>query len=678
MKIILIILIISFFPTHGFPQQPVVESVTEINANQLEESAEEEESETENDYDAQQLSFFIKHPVDINGPDLEQLPFINPILINNLSAYRKLLGDIIDLHELQAVPGFTIEVIKSIMPYVTVGNDELSFTGLQERFTNGEHSILIRPSFTPEIADGFRSSSDQQFAGSRPAFFLRYKYQFRNLLQYGFITDKDAGEKIFTNGLMPDFASFHLFIRKAGVFKSVALGDFTINLGQGLIHWQSQAFHKSSSVINIKRQSEVLRPYHSAGEYNFHRGIAATIGIRSVETTIFVSRKKLTANVEDGVITSIITSGLHRTTAEVADKNRAVLSTAGGMLKQKLKTGCIGLNWVYYLYSLPLLKKEEPYNLYSIKGKVWRNHSLDYSFTFANFHFFGELATDKRWSLAFINGMMSSLSKSVDVTTVFRYISKSYQSVYGNAFTENTMPANENGFYAGISIKPHLKWRIDVYADLFSFPWLKYRLDAPSGGFAYLIQVTWKPNKQTEAYTRFRYRLKPLNIDNEDEVSLPGIQSIQNWRTHFSFQVSRTILLRSRVEVCLFTHQYITNPANGYLFYTDIVYKPMRSPVSGNFRFQAFEADSYDTRIYAYENDLLFVSSTPSFYNNGVRCYMNLKSKTKVKILSNSVLTVNLKLATTVYNNLPSIGTGPSKITGNRISAVKLQIFLTK
>jgi hypothetical protein len=75
---------------------------------------------------------------------------------------------------------------------------------------------------------------------------------------------------------------------------------------------------------------------------------------------------------------------------------------------------------------------------------------------------------------------------------------------------------------------------------------------------------------------------------------------------------------------------------------------------------------------------VLFVSSTPSFYNNGVRCYVNVKSKVKVKFLSNSVLTVNLKLATTVYNNISEIGSGPLRISGNRISAAKVQLFLTR
>ena len=677
MKALFTILIITL-PLAVNSQRNFAEQENGLNINQLED-AEEDEAGTENDYDSQQLNFFAKHPLDINGAGLEQLPLIDHYLINNLTTYRKLLGDIIDLHELQAVPGFSIDIIKSILPYVSIKTDKLSERNIRERITKGEHSILVRPSITPEIAQGFRSSSTQRFIGSRTALFVRYKYEFRNLLQYGFLADKDPGERFLAGGAKPDFVSFHLFARKIGIIKAIAIGDYTINIGQGLIHWQSLAFRKSSSVLNLKRQSEVLRPYHSAGEFNFHRGIAATISKRFSEITIFISRKNLTANIDGGVITSIITSGLHRTSSELNDKNSASLFSWGAALKQKIAAGHIGLNCVRHMYSLPILKRDEWYNIYALKGREWSNAGVDYSYTFRNLHLFGEFAVDKKKSYAYINGVVTSLSRSVDVAMLLRHISKSYQSVFGNAFTENSTPANEYGFYSGVSLKPHQNWKVDFYADIFSFPWLKYRLDAPSGGFAYLVQVTWKPARQAEIYSRFRYRLKPINIeDEEDERYEPGIQAIQNWRTHFSYQVTHTILLRSRVELSLFSHRYLRYPSEGYLFYTDVVFKPIGAWLSGNLRFQAFEAENYDARIYAYENDVLFVSSTPSFYNSGVRCYMNFKAKTKVKILSNSDLTVNLKIATTVYNNISNIGSGPVSIRGNRVSTVKLQVFLSK
>lgn len=41
-----------------------------------------------------------------------------------------------------------------------------------------------------------------------------------------------------------DFYSVHLFARRLGIIQSLAIGDFTVNLGQGLIQWQSLAFKK--------------------------------------------------------------------------------------------------------------------------------------------------------------------------------------------------------------------------------------------------------------------------------------------------------------------------------------------------------------------------------------------------------------------------------------------------
>ncbi|HUQ67038.1 MAG TPA: hypothetical protein VM101_12835 [Flavitalea sp.] len=650
---------------------------SDINTSQMEDLMQDEADESENDYDIQQLKYFIRHPLDINGSELEQLTLLHALQISNLSAYRKLMGDIIDIHELQAVPGFTIELIKLILPYVAVKKEHLSGSSIHERISAGEYSLLLRPSIVPETSDGYKHNSSQPFTGNRTALMMRYKYQYRNLLQYGFIADKDPGEKLFVNGIQPNFISFHFFARQAGIFKSVAAGDYSINFGQGLIHWQSQSLKKSSSVINIKRQSDVLRPYHSAGEFNFHRGIAATIAKGNYECTGFFSMRRLTANTAEGVITSVLTSGLHRTQAEVYNKNNVSLLTSGINLKKTIGSVHIGINGVYCKYSLPVLKQDEPYNIYALRGKQWFNFSTDYSFTFRNLHAFGEFASDKKFSVAYINGVMTSLSQTADIAIIHRVISKAYQSVFGNAFTENTMPVNENGFYTGISLAPHTKWKIDLYADIFSFPWIKYRLNAPSSGSGYLVQVTYRPDKHTEIYSRFRYRLKPLNIESEEEdITMPGIQVIQNWRSQFSRQVSRTILIRSRTELCIFSHKLLHHPQNGYLFFTDVIYKPFSSWLSGSIRFQAFDAETYDARIYAFENDVLFATTTPSFYNNGIRYYLNVKAKIKLKFLSDSRLTVNMKAGSTVYNNLGQIGSGPSLIPGNRISSFRLQVFL--
>lgn len=118
--------------------------------------------------------------------------------------------------------------------------------------------------------------------------------------------------------------------------------------------------------------------------------------------------------------------------------------------------------------------------------------------------------------MAYINGLLISTDARVDLSFLYRKISKGYQSLYTNAFTESTFPTNESGLYAGITIRPTDVFKIEAYADLYKFPWLKFRTDAPAAGSDYLLQLTYKPDKQTEIYSRYRSEKKLLIITRID------------------------------------------------------------------------------------------------------------------------------------------------------------------
>jgi hypothetical protein len=46
-----------------------------------------------------------------------------------------------------------------------------------------------------------------------------------------------------------------------------------------------------------------------------------------------------------------------------------------------------------------------------------------------------------------------------------------------------------------------------------------------------------------------------------------------------------------------------------------------------NGRLAYFYTDGYNSRLYAYENDLLYSFSVPALYGNGVRTYLNFQQK---------------------------------------------------
>ncbi|AEV96570.1 hypothetical protein Niako_0170 [Niastella koreensis GR20-10] len=666
---------------------------TPVNEQQLEMQAERDEGVTDDDSQWQQLEYLQKHPLNLNAAsenDLKNLRLLTDLQISNFLLYRNLLGPLLHVNELQAVPAWDVPSIKRLLPYVTVSDQKNIVENLGERFKNGEQTLLLRLAQTVSTS-GEAAKTTQSYLGSAAALMVRYKYNYKNLLQFGITGDKDAGEQFFKgtqkNGF--DFYSFHFFARKLGIIQSLAIGDFTVGFGQGLIQWQGMAFKKSAEVLAVKRQGAPLQPYNSAGEYNFHRGIGVTLQKKDLQFTAFGSFRKLNTNlVSDSFlnspeyISSIITTGYHRTLAELNDRNNVQCITTGAALKLANSRSHIGINAVQYQLSKPLQPSGRAYDQYAINGRNWSNYSVDYSYTFRNMHVYGEMAVDKLLNRAIINGLLASLDPKVDLAIVYRNINSRYQSLFSNAFTENSLPVNENGCYAGLSIRPVACWKLDVYMDVFRFPWLKYQVNAPSDGHEYLVQLAYMPNKYLEMYTRFRQETKSIN----ETDSLPGISPIVpvtrlNWRTHINFRLNKTIELRSRVETVWYARSS-KQKETGFLFYTDIYVKPAFKPWFFNARAQYVETDNYNSRIYAFENTVLYNFSIPPLFNKAFRYIINvnyrLTHRTVMQQSRNLNCLFSLSVAQTLYPSGTSIESASTLSEAyNRLDA-KLQIILTR
>jgi hypothetical protein len=572
-----------------------------------------------------------------------------------------------------------VSTIKKILQFVTIDNSLSTVEDLRKRLAAGDHGLLFRLSEVLERSKGFEATTPgTKYLGSRQKLFFRYRYQYKSYLQYGVVGEKDAGEEFFRGKQKYgfDFYSFHLFATKLGRIKALALGDFTVNMGQGLIQWQSIAFSKSADVLAIKRQLSILRPHSSSSEFYFNRGTGATIQIGQLEATGFLSFRKLSANLvadtlrNADLISSFLNSGYYRTESELKDKNNVQQISYGGNITYHQRSWHIGINGVCYNFSLPVQKRDEPYNLFAMKGKDWSNFSIDYSWTSRNVHFFGEVAVDKNLSKAVLNGLLISVDPHVDLSFVQRSIDKQYQAVYGNAFTENTYPTNENGIYAGISIKPMAGWRLDMYADLYRFPWLRYLVDAPGYGKDFLIQATFAPNKQLMVYSRFRSESKQYDLSRNTAVTnYVVLIPKQSWRTQLSYKISSSMTLRNRIETIWYDKKE-KDFETGYLVFFDLLYKPLVKTYSGNIRLEYFETSGYNSRIYTYENDVLYSFSIPGFYDKGYRYYINISYDVKKSA------SVWLRWAQTIYKSKTSIGNDLDETAGNHRSEMKIQMML--
>lgn len=652
-----------------------------------------EQTDAELDYTdlLDELNYYLKHPINLNSAtadELKKIILLNDIQINNLLEHIQKYGKLLSVYELQSISGFDLEIINKILPYIYVSADvSKRHFSFKEMMDNSSSQFFLRYQRVLEEQKGFSPISDSALAespnsrylGSPDKIYARYRFTYYTNVSVGITAEKDAGEEFFQgsqkNGF--DFYSAHAYYKGLGVVRALAVGDYQVQFGQGLTLWSGLGFGKSSDVVGIKKNGLGLKPYTSVGENIFMRGAGTTLGYKNLELTMFYSNKKIDGNVvtsdttensEIQYISSLQETGMHTTASQIADKGSIGEEIYGGHLAYKNKQLNIGATAFKSQYSAFLQHSIVPYNQFEFNGKENSNIGIDYSYIFRNINFFGEVSQSENGGKALLTGAMVSLDQKVALSVLYRNYEKDYQALYASAFAENSKIANEKGIFFGIVLKPSRTFLVTAYVDNVKFPWMKYRVDAPSATMDYLLQVNYKPSKKLEMYARYRQQNKALNdSDPDDIIDITTSTLKQNYRFHASYKVSPSFTLKSRLEMT--DYQIGSNQKEkGYIVYQDVSFKKMKSPLSLSFRYALFDCDSYDARMYTFESDVLYAYSIPGFYNKGTRFYINMKYHVSRNI------DLWFRFAQTYYSNINVISSGLTEISGRTKSEVKAQL----
>lgn len=631
------------------------------------------------DYDLSELSEILtrlnKHPINLNKTNAEELKvfiFLSPLQISNFLVYVKENGNLIDVLELQAIDGFDTKTVQNLIPFVTLtGNSEYEKLTFRNAFKLGEHDLITRFAQTIEKQKGFTDLPGNRYLGTPEKFQLRYRYHYSTILSAAITLEKDAGEKFM--GKPTDFLSGGIALFKLGRIKKVVLGDYALQFGQGLTLWSGFAFGKGPDVTSVAKKDLGLRPYTSTNEYSFFRGISATINVyKNIDVTPFVSFRKLDAsqefNLEGNLVQSTINqTGLHRTPSEIANKNALGQQVYGAVVQYNKNDLSIGLIAYQSKYDNNFITQKAVYDRFSFTGNSLTNLGLHYNYTYKNFYFFGEAGKSLNSGLAYINGALISLSATVSAAVVYRNYAENYYNFFNQSMAESGDTNNENGVYAGLNIIPNKRWAFSFYGDYFQFPWLKYRIDAPSKGYEILGQAIYTPTKTLKVIARFKTENKQQNTDLDVPINFLDDVKKESYRLEVNWRLNKKISFQHHAEVS----QYKKGNAQkefGYLVYQDVNYAPMFSKLSANLRVAYFNTPSYNSRIYAYEDDVLYSFAFGMYSGKGYRTYLNVKYNVGKKI------NLWLRYALFYYKDVESIGSYLDEIEGNKKSEIKIQM----
>ena len=639
----------------------------------------------------EQLNYYFDNKINLNNAQFDQLEELNlltDIQINDLLLHIKLYGKLISVYELQSLKYWDLETIRLVMPFVKVDDklDNIHIT-FKEAMKEGKFEWFLRYQTTPQEKNGYSNvpdsilqSSNSFYYGNADRYYSRLRYSYKTNISIGLTAEKDPGETFFKgsnkNGF--DFYSAHAFFKGGKYVRAVALGDYQVQIGQGVNFWSGYAFGKTADVTNVKKTAQPLRAYTSVDEARFMRGAAVETGYKSWSLLTFGSIKKLDGStVQDTIlddlefISSINLSGLHRTNSEISRKNTLTEYIGGGNLKYRKRAFSAGIAAVYQGYDKALNRDTLPYNQFDFRGDQMMSLSGDYNLIKRNFNFFGESSFstyNKVW--AHLHGVLFSMDSRASFALVYRNYDRGYQTFYNAGFAEGSQTQNEKGIYFGTKLKLNSSWSINAYADVFSFPWMKYQVDAPSAGHEIMIQPTYKPNKQLEIYGRYRQQLRQKNSRNEFDIT--PIEDVQqrNYRINLSYAVSEFITIKSRIEYV--TIDRLSNEKeDGMIFTQDVLFKPKIFPLDVSLRYALFDTDSYDTRIYTYENNALYTFAVPAYFYRGSRAYVLVRYSFLRKF------DLWVRYGNFIYANRSSIGSGAEEIKGSVKSDITVQLRIS-
>ena len=664
------------FVTSGYGQQTNLRKEQQME-ELVESLVSSEDATAESSLLLDDLSYYVTHPIYLNKAtedELLRLNLFNFKQVRMIMDYREKYGRIITLKELSVIGGFSDELLQKIEPFVRFDQERDS---LQKRKDNAiNQSLLTRIKGSFPIAVGYLSTKDKPPAyGGKPySYFTRYRAEVGNWLEVGLTAENDAGEDFFrkSNKYCFDFLSGYLSWNGKNVIRKVVLGDYHLRFGQGVNLWSGGGVSYASDLSSMMRSGEGIRPYSSSDENQFFRGAAVQFDFEPLKLSLFFSDKRKDANVEtDTLGSSFITSfrldGLHRTLPELADEKNVNERMAGVYSDFRFYNWRFGILADWQKFGLPVSKGDAPYKSKSFEGDVNFNLGIDYHLILNQVSFFGEIGLSQNLKPAVVNGMIWKAHPQFSISMLYRHYDPAFHSFNPGAFAEGSGGRNEEGFYTAFEFYPLSKVKIGGQADLFYFPWMTYQTITPARAHAMAFQteIALRPNLMI--YLHARFVTKPQKTSGTTGVPEQWDESTSKWRLHADWKINDRIQLRSRLEYV--AYRYNDKKESGFLVFQDLIYTAS-SNLKSWLRLTLYNTDGYNSRVYSYENDLLYYFAIPEFHGKGVRSYLNLKWQPV------RMLTFYLKAGYTLREGATSMGSGNDASPGNHRFDVRGQVYL--
>ena len=613
----IISIICSFFFINGYCQES---EMTEIITSIAEELASDENNPEGAELFIHQLYELAENPVKINSgeeKEISRLFFLSDFQVKVLADYVKSSGNIVSVYEIAAIPGFDRQTAEWMTQFISLSGKPGDLA-LKKKLNNTLLTNLTLRS----------GEKDSSYLGSPLKILTKYRFS-SGSLSGGFTAEKDPGEEILSGSPpLPDFLSAHISYSGRGIIRRIILGDFAARFGLGTnINTGMRTGLSLNSPGYLSGRNE-LKPWTSTDENKYFRGAAVELSIKKAGLILFYSSNMIDATLGTSAdsskqyVDNLYGSGLHNTPGLLSKKDALKIKSFGINLTCDFKSLRTGITWTQSMFSIPFPDSStDPEKLFDFTGLRNNIFSFHYNYLINRILLFGEFSATNPGNYAIIQGMTVRPSDRFSVNFLYRNYSPGFISFHGKGPGNSTMTNNEKGLLGNFSFEIAKHFFITAGCDISHALWLKYRTSFPSLAKRYEVRLKYLPDEKYSFDLSYNFRSNMYDLSREQGIASVSENNRSGIKGVAKIVVSERLSASTRVDF-----QYAhPSGSKGMLMLQDINYRFRKIPLTIWIRYCIFRTDDWNSRLYTYENDLLYSFSIPVLSGDGTRSYIMLK-----------------------------------------------------
>ena len=613
--------------------------------------------------------------------ELHQLPGLDVSQAIRLLTHRRAHGPFQSVEDLHDV--LDASTVALIRPFVQVASnaDQHDTSSSQPSWWKHGWNVrgLLRTGRRLERARGYTDATAVPYLGSPYRMVIRQRAWNRHI-DLGLTADKRPGEPIEWNPDAGQYGPDHLIgyamLRNQGPVNQLIVGSYQVAFGQGLALWTGPRF---SSVYggprNLSQQGSGLRPYRGTSPHTYLRGAGITLNLfRSLQATAFASHRNLDATLDTlhtgaVVARSIRSSSLRRTETERSHRRQLPTTHIGSHMQWQSARIHVGVLGLYTQFGHPIRPALRPDTQPAFAGE-WTTHwSVHAQYVAsANTHLFAEGAQTGPRGQAAAAGLHTAIGRHATLAVRGYYTNASYDPLEWGGVAGRSY-GGMRGITARIALDVHPSWTLQGTLQQEHIRIPQFQTTRPETAVRGALALHFRPHNALHVYAQGQMRRHDVRTQTTaphgPTFPVHAFRDQANLRVHVTHTFSSQWQWSARTA---YTHvHHSANTESGTLLWTEVQYTPT-TRVHLNTRWTLFDTDSFDSRLFAYEPDVLYGFSVPALFDQGQRAHL------LARVQLTDALLLESRYSVTAYTHRAVIGSGQGRIDDSRVRDWRIQL----